>query len=293
MQTLENYLQEHYSKTSITGYKYMIKQYLAYMGDSAKTAVYQDVLNYIGYLRTKQLHPKTLRNTLFAIKIYYRWLVLTGQRNDHPCQDLHLHDKINRSIAVENLYNMKELEEFLEQYEHKSDYVKQRDKTIISLLIYQALTVLEISQLEINNIDLEKGSVYIKSNVKTKSRTLPLKPNQIMMLHNYITETRTVLLSRNKNPSHEDQNALILSQTGTRILQHGISRQINQGKPGHRKMQPIKIRQSVIAHLLKQNHDLRIVQVFAGHKRAASTEEYKQTGLEELKTAIQKHHPLQ
>jgi integrase/recombinase XerD len=58
-------------------------------------------------------------------------------------------------------------------------------------------------------------------------------------------------------------------------------------------MQPIKIRQSVIAHLLKQNHDLRIVQVFAGHKRAASTEEYKQTGLEELKTAIQKHHPLQ
>lgn len=293
MQTLENYLQEKYSKTAIAGYQHMIGQYLAYMGKEAKKALYQDVLNYIGYLRTRELHPKTLRNNLFAIKIYYRWLIETGQRNDHPCQDLNLQDKINRSIAVENLYTMKELEEFLEQYEPKQSFLKQRDKAIISLLIYQALTVLEISQLELNNIDLEKGTIYIKGNVKNKSRTLSLKPNQIMLLHKYISETRAVLLSRNENPEHEDKNALILSQTGTKILHHSISRQINYGKPGYKKMLPLKIRQSVIAHLLKQNHDLRIVQVFAGHRRAASTEEYKQSGLEELKTSIQRHHPLQ
>ena len=58
-------------------------------------------------------------------------------------------------------------------------------------------------------------------------------------------------------------------------------------------MQPLKIRQSVIAHLLKSGNDLRVVQVFAGHKRAAATEEYKQTGLEELKAVIDKLHPLQ
>jgi site-specific recombinase XerD len=293
MQTLENYLQEKYSKTAITGYRYMINQYLAYIGVRAKKALYQDVLNYIGYLRTRQLHPKTLRNQLFAIKIYYRWLAATGQRKDHPCQDLNLHDKINRSIAVESLYSMKELEDFLEQYAPKQGLLKQRDKAIISLLIYQALGVLEISQLELNNIDLEKGTVYIKGNVKNKSRTLPLKPNQIMLLHKYITKTRVILLSRNKNPKHEDENALILTQTGHRILQHGISRQINHARASHQKLLPSKIRQSVIAHLLRQNNDLRIVQVFAGHRRAASTEEYKQTGLEELKTSIQKHHPLQ
>ena len=63
-----------------------------------------------------------------------------------------------------------------------------------------------------------------------------------------------------------------------------------QNKP---KLLPLKIRQSVLAHLLKQNHDVRIVQVFAGHRKAASTEEYKQTGLEELKTAVGKYHPHQ
>jgi len=40
-------------------------------------------------------------------------------------------------------------------------------------------------------------------------------------------------------------------------------------------------------------YDLRIVQVFAGHRSSASTEAYRQTGLEELKASINKHHPLQ
>jgi len=293
MQTLESYLQEKYSKTSIAGYRYMINQYLVYVGKEAKKALYQDVLNYIGYLRTKQLHPKTLRNNLFAIKIYYNWLAETGQRNDHPCRDLYLQDKINRSIAVESLYTMKELEDFFEQYEPRHIFLKQRDKVIISLLIYQALSVLEISQLDIENIDLEKGTIYIKANVKNKSRTLSLKADQIMLIHKYLTETRLLLENKSKSHCIEDKNALILSQAGTRIQHHSISKQINYGREEHEKMQPLKIRQSVIAHLLKQNHDLRIVQVFAGHRRAASTEEYKQSGLEELKTSIQRHHPLQ
>jgi len=52
------------------------------------------------------------------------------------------------------------------------------------------------------------------------------------------------------------------------------------------------IRQSVIANLLKTGKDLRMVQAFAGHKKVSSTERYCQTGLEALKLALQKYHPL-
>jgi integrase/recombinase XerD len=48
----------------------------------------------------------------------------------------------------------------------------------------------------------------------------------------------------------------------------------------------------VIANLLKQNHDLRVVQVFAGHKYPSATEKYKQAQREELKKQIQKYHLL-
>ena len=53
-----------------------------------------------------------------------------------------------------------------------------------------------------------------------------------------------------------------------------------------------KFRQSVIAHLLKSKQDLRVIQAFTGHKCVSSVEEYRQTGLEDLKAMIKKHHPL-
>lgn len=43
---------------------------------------------------------------------------------------------------------------------------------------------------------------------------------------------------------------------------------------------------------LKEGKDLRVVQVLAGNKKPGSTERHRQTGLEELKAAVQKRHPL-
>ena len=102
-----------------------------------------------------------------------------------------------------------------------------------------------------------------------------------------------MILNNNKTLTLDDQKALILGDTGRRIYANNINTHINKGKSKHEKLIPLKIRQSVIKHLLQANNDLRIVQVFAGHSRAGSTEEYKQTGLEELKTLIQKLHPLE
>lgn len=59
-----------------------------------------------------------------------------------------------------------------------------------------------------------------------------------------------------------------------------------------RKVNVTTIRQSVITNLLKAGNDLRIVQVFAGHKYPSTTEKYKQTNVEALKTAIQSYHPI-
>jgi len=55
----------------------------------------------------------------------------------------------------------------------------------------------------------------------------------------------------------------------------------------------------VISNLLKpasaggKGKGLSELQYFVGHKKISSTERYRQTGLEELKAAIIKYHPLQ
>lgn len=308
--TLREYLQKEYSKSSIGSYENSINRYLLTLGERAEKASYTDVLDYIGLLREQNLHPKSLRNNLFAIKIYYRYLVATGKRNDHPCQYLYLKDQINRQIQVESLYPKEILQELYETYQAKNQENQQRDKIIISFLIYQALTVLEISQIKITDVNLENGTVRIKEGGalrnhpvddfseraslprgKNKGRILSLKPNQILLFHNYLKNERKKYHRRQKPSKRQDY--FLLSEAGLQLWQGGINRMINRGKDKSNKLIPLKIRQSVIAHLLKENNDIRIVQEFAGHRRTASTEAYKQTGLEELKSAIERLHPLQ
>jgi integrase/recombinase XerD len=261
------------------------------VGEGAEKAGYTDVLDYIGLLREQNLHPKSLRNNLFAIKIYYRYLVATGKRKDHPCQYLYLKDQINRQIQVESLYPREILQELYDNWKSKNPEHQQRDKIIISLLIYQALTVLEISQLKVSDVDLENGTINIKGNTKNKGRSLSLKPNQILLFHNYQKQDWKRYWRKQKPSKRTDY--FLMNEQGLQLWQGGINRMINQDKDKQNKLIPLKIRQSVIAHLLKENNDIRIVQEFAGHRRTASTEAYKQTGLEELKSAIEKLHPLQ
>jgi len=288
---LEEYLNEKYSPTSVKGYANMIKRFKLQMGERADKASYTEVLDYIGILREQKLHPKSLRNNLFAIKIYFTYLVEVGKRADHPCKYLNLKDQINRQIQVESLYPKEILEELYESYQAKKEENQQRDKIIISLLIYQALTVLEISQIKKEDVNLEEGTIQIKGNSKNKGRLLSLKPKQILLFHNYLKSDWKRYWRKQKPKKRTDY--FLMNEEGVQLWQGGINRMINKGKEKHEKLIPLKIRQSVIAYLLKENNDIRIVQEFAGHRRTASTEAYKQTGLEELKSAIEKLHPLQ
>ncbi|MFY0598056.1 MAG: tyrosine-type recombinase/integrase, partial [Cyclobacteriaceae bacterium] len=278
--SLQEYLQANYSPTATKGYHNLIRSFLAFTYRPEK-ATYQDITGYIQHLRDNNKHPKTVRNHLFSIKIYYQWLVKTGQRPDHPCQYLFLQDKINRAVDIQSLHSMKQMEEFLASYQagKKNKATELRERVLIGLLIYQGLTVLEISQLDIEDLNLEKGTIRVAENVKTNGRILDLKPNQILLLQQYINETRKQLLERVK----EESKALIIDYSGRRIYPHDINRLINYGRKKTEQMKPIKIRQSVIMHLLKSGNNLRVVQVFAGHKTISSTEAYKQSDLEELK----------
>jgi len=285
---------KNYSKSTLYSNLYNIKRFTDYFPGKAEKAGYRDILQYLEYLRKNcDLHPKTLKHCLYAVKIYFNYLLESGQRKDHPCSELNLRDKINKQIQVDTLYNEQTLEHFFEttctsKRKHRLD---SRNKIIVSLLIYQALTVTEIAKLTTQDINLEKGEIFIRSQeFHIQSRTLPLKAKQILLFHKYLSEDRPILLSYNK--SNPDEQSFILGQYGETIHPHQISRIINEYRPEAERIQPLKIRQSVIANLLKRENDARIVQVFAGHKRVSTTEQYRQNELETLQAAVNRYHPL-
>jgi site-specific recombinase XerD len=288
--TLENYLLKKYKKSSLKPYLCSIRKYLNFIQNKAEKAQYKDILEYIAHLRKNEnLHPKTIKHYLAGVKIYYHYLIEIGTRNDHPCSELYLKDKINKQIKVDTLYSSETLENFLNDT-HKDKTLQRRNQVIISLLIYQGLTVGEICNLQIEDVNLEKAEIYIQSNDKKKTRTLPLQAKQIVLFLNYLKEDYPKLTKHIQ--SEKPIKTLITGKLKEQVRPNVLNRMINEHREKNQQIQPIKIRQSVITNLLKKENDTRIVQVFAGHKRASTTILYKQTELEILQNAVNKYHPI-
>ena len=289
---LEDYLLKKYKKSSLNPYLCSIRKYFNFIQNKAETAEYKDILEYVAHLRKNEnLNPKTIKHYLLNVKIYYYYLIEIGKRNDHPCSELYLKDKINKQIKVDILYSAERLEKYLESHKNDAKLVRRRNEVITSLLIYQGLTVGEICNLQIEDINLEKAEIYIKSTDKSKSRTLPLQAKQIVLFLNYLKEDRLLLMRHLRVPPL-GVRGLITGKFEERVRPNVINKMINEHLPKNEQLQPIKIRQSVIANLLKKENDTRIVQVFAGHKRASTTILYKQTELEILQNAINLFHPI-
>jgi integrase/recombinase XerD len=294
IESFSNYLKNRHTPSTSAHYERNIKLYLKATTESkAKAATYSDVMDYIGTLRKQYSNPETIKVIIQAIKKYYYWLNHTGQRKTHPCRNLKLREKANRDIQIQDLFKPEELELLMERKERYKD-MKIKNQVIISLLIYQGLTRTDIVSLTIKDIDLEAGTIYIKADTKTNSRTLKLKPNQIMLIYKYINEVRPKLHAVSGEISHAVRDEFILTKLGTPERGEGISYLLETAQYlfPERNLNTKTIRQSVIANLLKSGHDLRLVQVFSGHKYLGSTEKYRQTGVEELKVAVNKYHPL-
>ena len=285
--TLEQYLREHYTPGTVKAYLYEIGNYTANCPGAAQ-AVYKDIVSYMGALRLRYSKASTLSRILASIKAYYDFLCYTSQRSDNPARAIKLRDRRSKDVQLQDLFTREELETLPDRPERYNN-LAHRNRVLISLLIYQALTTGEMEALRVPDINLDTGSIYIKPTASTNKRELQLKPNQILLFYQYIHEVRPKLLQQNKS------DALLIGLRGTPMKTDDIAKHVIRSYKGlypHRQVNAQTIRQSVIANLLKQGHDLSLVQAFAGHKYPSSTERYKQNEVETLRDAVQQYHPL-
>lgn len=285
---LKAWLLEKHTEETTKIYLWDIKGFLDFMTEErALTASYHDILQYAEYLRKKYPNPRTVRRTLYGIKAWYTWLIISGKREDHPCRSLRLWDVKQTSIQIQDLPTRSELQMLTDRKERFKD-VHIKNKIIIGLLVHQALRITELVQLNPEDIDSEEGTIDIKGMAKTNARTLKLHASQIMLLYKYLHEIRPKLIK-------EKTDRLLINMRGKAVTKEDVEYLLST--MAHllpdKKLTAYTIRQSVIANLLKEGKDLRVVQVFSGHKNLNSTELYRETGLEALKKAVQRYHPLQ
>ena len=294
------YLQKTVAPSTQKRYERELKLYFNYLSklvdnDSCTTekpaeAGYEQIMNYLGYLRQKHTEGNTVNCALHAIKKYYDCLMSMGIRADHPAKSIRLRDKKSRDIQLQNLFTAEELTTLLLLRKERYQVLKNRNLLILSLLIYQGLTTGECCNIDRSDIHLPGQTIYIKSSRRSNRRTLELKENQLEYLMDYLSTDRPKLLAM--GPIQTEK--LLITKKGTVEKGEGISYLLDSQKdlfPG-RKLNPRTIRQSLIANKLAGGEDLRKVQVFAGHKYPDTTEKYRQTYVENLKIAIHRYHPM-
>jgi integrase/recombinase XerD len=284
---LRSYLQNNLSPSTAARYERDLQLFFFHL-KTPNTATYKQIMDVIGSLRKRYSNPKTVNRILAAIKKYYDYLLSIGTRKDHPCKSITLRDTRRRSLQLQDLFTIQELEHLIEskpKSQHKNRKANQiRNKLLLSLLVYQGMARTEISKIELQDINLEEGTIKAKGDERTNSRTLPLKAKQVHLIYEYLNKERPKVKS----------NKLFIGMRDEPMSSDCLCRIVlrYQYLFPEKVLNSQTIRMSVTKNLLKEGKDIRVVQTYMGHKSPGTTEKYKQGRTEELKMEIQKHHPI-
>lgn len=320
MNSIEKYLQSKgLSKATIKCYNTEILEFITWCdieNIESENAIITEVTSYLKHLQNKGQNNQTRSINLNTLKHYFDYLISKEIRNDNPAKHIKIRGTKHKQLYP--IFTKEELESIYKNYtipttEDKrsnrnwfDNYKKskQRNKAILSLMIYQALTTDEINRLTIKDVKLKDGTIFIQGTRKSNERELELKPHQIMELMEYQLTTRKELLEQRHCKRSEAISELYFIpslQVGKKTVDYRPSTvdSINIWKALSREIKTLnkrfinfqQVRASIITHWLKQ-YNLRQVQYMAGHRYISSTESYLAGQVEELQMDIDTFHPI-
>jgi integrase/recombinase XerD len=249
---------------------------------------YDQMMEYVTYCKENGNSIHTIRLKIKSLEYYFDYLKIP----QNPAKLVQLKGG-TKKIPYRLLTDL----ELKEIYNHQTDYglAQKRNKVLLSLVVFQAVGSSELGRIELNDVDLMNGTIYIPGARTTNARTLELKSQQLLLFQDYITSTRKTILKESKSykNSLSKQSDYFLVHTGSgnnTIMNNVISDLLKRIRPNYPKLKSLQqIRQSVISEWLIK-YGLRKTQYLAGHRYVSSTERYKIDELEGLKKELKTHY---
>lgn len=298
------------SSTTVTCYHRHILDFIAWLDSQqieAEEAETGDLTAYMQHLQNKGQMNVTRNLQLVVIKHFFNYQIQNGQRENNPAQYMRI-----RGAKQTTLYptlTKQELESIYQHYKVPKDddprsnrnwfktyrQSKQRNKTMLGLMIWQGLTTAEVNKLSIKDMKLKEGKIYIAGTRKSAERTLDLKPQQIIELMEYQLDTRKEMLKYYQTePESFYLNVPASGQKKSSInttanIWKRLSQEVRTWQPRFVNFQ--QVRASVITAWLSE-YNLRQVQYMAGHKYVVTTEGYRANQTDDLLKDIEMYHPI-
>ena len=278
------YLQyeKQYTNDTLVNYKIDLKQYTEYLKQNKltiDTVVKNNIEQFFMNLHQLGLSATSLARKASTLRSFYSYLLKTSQVSTTPMSGIKT-PKLSKKLP--NILSINDIDMLCSISE--TTMVALRDKAIIEVMYSSALRLSELSQLNIDSIDVNSKYVKVIGKGK-KERILPLGKQALLAVQVWI-------IKRAECSSNSD--ALFINKYGDRLSNRSIQNRINfwVKKQGlNCKISPHTLRHSCATHLLEASGDLRAVQEFLGHEDISTTQIYTNMDFEHLNKVYKDSHP--
>ena len=275
-------------------YIYRTKAYCAFLEAREKTPMNvdrDDLRAFLAQLKDKGLKFSTIEVIYTSLSAFYEFLIIEELVEYNPI--LPFRKYYLRRYKNDNDSEIRKLISIEDASRLVNSILDSRDKCILVLLFKTGMRVGELSSLDVNDVDLDKGEVTLKVKKKRTNRVSFLDNEAIVVLHNW--------LAARKNRKGAESQALFLSKTGTRITKRTIENAIEKHaervglhNPGARleeRFTPHCCRHWFVTHLLRAGMSRDFVKELRGDTRGEAIDIYNHIDKEELKESYLAHIP--
>ena len=284
----ENYLTKvkQASTNTIASYMRDIRQYSDWLEQQEHLGVVDagqlNINHYMTHLQLEGRSGSTLSRNLASLKNFYSYLVTSGFVEHTPVTDVHI-DRGEKKLPT--ILTGREIELLLAQPQC-NDLKGCRDKAMLEILYATGMRVSELIELNLEDVNLEVGSIRWCGNKKT--RTIPLYPGALRSLRVYLRDVRSSMIA------DPDEQALFVNISGVRMSRQGFWKILKHYQATahiEKELTPHTLRHSFAVHLLENGADLDSLQELMGHSDISSTQVYTQMVNQKLKSVYAKCHP--
>jgi integrase/recombinase XerD len=275
------------SKNTIEAYGHGLNRFLNHLSEKGvrewvKVTKF-DVKAFLLFLKRQGLSTKTVVRNLVAIRTFFKFLVQEGALEVNPVEEL---ESPKLAKTLPKILSLKEVEQLLEQPNPQTP-IGMRDRAMLELLYATGMRVSELTQLPINQINLEGGYVLVYGK-GSKERMVPLGREAMRWVDLYLKTARDKLAKGKESPY------LFINRSGKGMSRQRFWKTLKAYglRAGIRKrISPHLLRHSFASHLLERGADLRSVQIMLGHVDISTTQIYTHVTGERLKKVHQRYHP--
>ncbi|KGO78600.1 hypothetical protein Q763_17590 [Flavobacterium beibuense F44-8] len=283
----ETYITEDlgYLYNTHKGYRSSIKNYLDWLSDNEvepKKVSLSHTYDFLAYRRLKGDKHRTIIGYKTAITHFNQCIGM----KQNPALLVYL-AKSDKKTPI-GIIDEESLEAIYREIQANT-LIQKRDRCMLGMMVFLGLQRTELAILELDDLDLEQGRVYIPATQSTNERFINLHPKQMMHLSQYIYDIRRRLLQEYKLTS----NRLFFSCGEAPDLNGALARMMKRIKLEFHYVRDFKqLKQSRMVIWVKE-HGLRQAQYLGGYRYVTSVQRYDFKSIDGLQRKLTYSHPME